>query len=188
MESAEDVHQWQYASVCFSFVFNNLWFHGHKVDLHLPHNILYLQRAWNHFVCELCVESTISWLAIHLMENLSFTQSSAGMWSLKSKFPYIHRLSLFKCSSNNTLDVSLSKDLCQDFFKLLNHSCCKLSELIPCSFIFVVQILADTKNFKCKFKILFQRYLKLQWKVLFCCFWRTVVNVLLSHSIIIVVP
>ena len=147
MESAEDVHQWQYVPVRFStaqkmkfsikdffskfgqiyrrnpywktsffvqcsFPFNSLWFQGDKVDLHLGHNILYLHRAWNHFICELCVKFTKIWLAIHLMENLPFSQSSVGMWSSKSKFPCTQRFTLSKCSANNTLDVRSSKDLC----------------------------------------------------------------------------
>ena len=75
----------------FSFVFKSLWFHGYNVDLHLRHKIIYLLRAGNHFTCELCVTFTIFWVANHLIENLSLTQSIPGMWSSKSKFPCTHR-------------------------------------------------------------------------------------------------
>ena len=97
-------------TVCIGTFF--LRFHGYKVHLHLRHNIIYLHRALNHFVCELCVESMIFWLAIRLMENPLFTQSSVGIWSSKSKCPYTHRFSIFQYSANNTLDVNLYKDLC----------------------------------------------------------------------------
>ena len=75
-------------------------------------HILCLIRVWSYFICEIFVKFTTFWLAIHLMENLSFTQSSVGMWSLKSKFPCTHRFTLLRCSANNTLDVRHSKDLC----------------------------------------------------------------------------